>query len=221
MLQCWTGLLWIWKVNILPWMVGSWKSMQNMLYMQFIGFAVMLSSLIAVQMHVSFWLIEVSSFSIFLLVATTSFSKIFSSFHFAYFWVYLQILDQYKESIDARTKEGTAVYGTLPKSVILVGHSMGGFVARAATVHPNLRKKAVETIVTLSSPHQWVISYLLFDKGGEGVVLLSLNDRPFQSIYSYKIYLIQNPSCRVAAIFGLLLRFHKSEMARRISSPSL
>ncbi|XP_057525131.1 uncharacterized protein LOC130804633 isoform X2 [Amaranthus tricolor] len=65
-----------------------------------------------------------------------------------------RILDQYKESIDARTKEGTAVYGTLPKSVILVGHSMGGFVARAATVHPNLRKKAVETIVTLSSPHQ-------------------------------------------------------------------
>jgi pimeloyl-ACP methyl ester carboxylesterase len=42
----------------------------------------------------------------------------------------------------------------LPTSVILVGHSMGGFVARAAVVHPNLRKGAVETILTLSSPHR-------------------------------------------------------------------
>ncbi|XP_021769429.1 uncharacterized protein LOC110733661 [Chenopodium quinoa] len=65
-----------------------------------------------------------------------------------------RILDQYKESSDARTKEGAAVSEKLPKNVILVGHSMGGFVARAATVHPNLRKSAVETIVTLSSPHQ-------------------------------------------------------------------
>lgn len=65
-----------------------------------------------------------------------------------------RILDQYKESSNARTKEGAAVSGNLPRSVVLVGHSMGGFVARAATVHPNLRKSAVETIVTLSSPHQ-------------------------------------------------------------------
>ncbi|KAL5981930.1 hypothetical protein ACLOJK_015997 [Asimina triloba] len=64
-----------------------------------------------------------------------------------------RILDQYKESRDAQSKEG-AVSGTLPQSVILVGHSMGGFVARAAVVHPHLRKLAVETILTLSSPHQ-------------------------------------------------------------------
>lgn len=31
---------------------------------------------------------------------------------------------------------------------------MGGFVARAAVVHPNLRKAAVETVLTLSTPHQ-------------------------------------------------------------------
>ncbi|GAB2284964.1 hypothetical protein Dimus_019419 [Dionaea muscipula] len=65
-----------------------------------------------------------------------------------------RILDRYRESCDARTREGATVSEDLPKSVILVGHSMGGFVARAATVHPHLRKHAIETIVTLSSPHQ-------------------------------------------------------------------
>lgn len=65
-----------------------------------------------------------------------------------------RILDQYKESYDARVREGAANSGPLPKSVILVGHSMGGFVARAAIVHPHLRKSAVETVLTLSSPHQ-------------------------------------------------------------------
>ncbi|XP_028056689.1 uncharacterized protein LOC114260719 isoform X1 [Camellia sinensis] len=65
-----------------------------------------------------------------------------------------RILDQYKDSRDARVREGAAVSGNLPKSVILVGHSMGGFVARAAIIHPHLRKSTVETILTLSSPHQ-------------------------------------------------------------------
>jgi len=64
-------------------------------------------------------------------------------------------LDQYQESREARSKEGAEVSETLPTSVILVGHSMGGFVARAALVHPHLRKSAVETILTLSSPHQY------------------------------------------------------------------
>ncbi|XP_027349452.1 uncharacterized protein LOC113861049 isoform X2 [Abrus precatorius] len=65
-----------------------------------------------------------------------------------------KILDQYKVSYDARTREGAAVSGSLPKNVILVGHSMGGFVARAAVIHPRLRKSAVETVLTLSTPHQ-------------------------------------------------------------------
>lgn len=38
---------------------------------------------------------------------------------------------------------------------------MGGFVARAALVHPGLRKSAVETILTLSSPHQYYLSLCL------------------------------------------------------------
>lgn len=66
-----------------------------------------------------------------------------------------RILDQYKESHVARSNDGVRSTGNLPSSVILVGHSMGGFVARAALVHPGLRKAAVETILTLSSPHQY------------------------------------------------------------------
>nr|GLL18614.1 uncharacterized protein LOC109180424 isoform X1 [Ipomoea trifida] len=65
-----------------------------------------------------------------------------------------RILDHYKDIRDARVKEGATVSRSLPKSVILVGHSMGGFVARAAIVHPHLRKSAVETVLTLSTPHQ-------------------------------------------------------------------
>ncbi|KAF8028921.1 hypothetical protein BT93_E1560 [Corymbia citriodora subsp. variegata] len=65
-----------------------------------------------------------------------------------------RILDQYKEAWDAHAREGAAISKSLPRSVILVGHSMGGFVARAAIVHPRLRKSAVETVLTLSSPHQ-------------------------------------------------------------------
>ncbi|KAJ1288523.1 hypothetical protein BS78_02G095300 [Paspalum vaginatum] len=66
-----------------------------------------------------------------------------------------RILDQYKESYLERSKGDSQSFHDLPSSVILVGHSMGGFVARAALVHPNLRKSAVETILTLSSPHQY------------------------------------------------------------------
>ncbi|XP_042497704.1 uncharacterized protein LOC122076467 isoform X1 [Macadamia integrifolia] len=65
-----------------------------------------------------------------------------------------RILDQYKEFHVARSKGGETT-GNLPRSVILVGHSMGGFVARAAIVHPHLRKSAVETVLTLSSPHKY------------------------------------------------------------------
>lgn len=79
---------------------------------------------------------------------------ILSLFHPLFLSTFVQILDQYKESHDTREREGAAASSTLPRSVILVGHSMGGFVARAAAVHPRLRKSAVQTILTLSSPHQ-------------------------------------------------------------------
>ncbi|VFQ73512.1 unnamed protein product [Cuscuta campestris] len=65
-----------------------------------------------------------------------------------------RILDHYKNARDARVKEGASVSRSLSRSVILVGHSMGGFVARSATVHPHLRRSAVQTVLTLSTPHQ-------------------------------------------------------------------
>ncbi|KAJ1990520.1 GPI inositol deacylase [Dimargaris cristalligena] len=41
----------------------------------------------------------------------------------------------------------------LPESVILIGHSMGGVVARTAITLSNYRPRSVNTILTLSSPH--------------------------------------------------------------------
>ncbi|PNS21035.1 GPI inositol-deacylase [Sphaceloma murrayae] len=40
-----------------------------------------------------------------------------------------------------------------PTSVILVGHSMGGIVARAMLTRPNYLSNSVNTIITLSAPH--------------------------------------------------------------------
>ncbi|KAK7301668.1 hypothetical protein RJT34_12539 [Clitoria ternatea] len=67
------------------------------------------------------------------------------------------ILDQYKVSYDAQTREGAAVSRSLPKNVILVCYSMGGFVARAVVIHPHLKKSIVEIVLTLPTPHQNVL----------------------------------------------------------------
>ena len=40
-----------------------------------------------------------------------------------------------------------------PTSVILVGHSMGGIVARAMLTMPNYQANSINTVVTLSAPH--------------------------------------------------------------------
>ncbi|GAP93268.1 putative GPI inositol-deacylase [Rosellinia necatrix] len=40
-----------------------------------------------------------------------------------------------------------------PSSVIILGHSMGGIVARAAFVMPNFQPHSIKTIVTMSAPH--------------------------------------------------------------------
>ena len=121
--------------------------------------------------------------------------------------VALQILDQYKVSYDARTREGAAVSGSLPKSVILVGHSMGGFVARAAVIHPRLRKSAVETVLTLSTPHQYVYFQLLLFLLYFYVLL--------KCLMGY-MYFIQITSRGIAAFIGPLLCTCKFRMDRRI-----
>ncbi|KAJ4165376.1 hypothetical protein LMH87_007010 [Akanthomyces muscarius] len=40
-----------------------------------------------------------------------------------------------------------------PTSVILIGHSMGGVVARAMLVQPNYQANSINTIITMSAPH--------------------------------------------------------------------
>jgi triacylglycerol esterase/lipase EstA (alpha/beta hydrolase family) len=45
-----------------------------------------------------------------------------------------QILDKYKDSFQTHSKHNNDRGEILPKIVILVGHSMGGFVARAIVV---------------------------------------------------------------------------------------
>ncbi|KAF2154402.1 putative GPI maturation protein [Myriangium duriaei CBS 260.36] len=40
-----------------------------------------------------------------------------------------------------------------PTSVIIVGHSMGGIVARAMLIQPNYLQNSINTIITLSAPH--------------------------------------------------------------------
>lgn len=40
-----------------------------------------------------------------------------------------------------------------PSSVILIGHSMGGIVARTVLVTPNYQSNSVNTIITMSTPH--------------------------------------------------------------------
>ena len=40
-----------------------------------------------------------------------------------------------------------------PSSVVLVGHSMGGVVARTMLTMPNYQSNSINTIVTMSAPH--------------------------------------------------------------------
>ena len=48
------------------------------------------------------------------------------------------------------------MYSTMdnpPTSVVLVAHSMGGIVARLATLQKNYNSESINTIFTLSTPH--------------------------------------------------------------------
>jgi GPI inositol-deacylase len=50
--------------------------------------------------------------------------------------------------------------GRLPSSVVLVGHSMGGIVARGVLALPSYIAGTVETVVTISSPHSNLPAYV-------------------------------------------------------------
>ncbi|CAN3478819.1 GPI inositol-deacylase [Diutina catenulata] len=68
-----------------------------------------------------------------------------------------------------------------PTSVVVVGHSMGGVVARTMVTLPSYRKDSVNTIVTLASPH--AASPLTFD--GDLIRLYSSIDRFWYDGYGY------------------------------------
>ena len=40
-----------------------------------------------------------------------------------------------------------------PTSVVILGHSMGGVVARAMLVQPNYQSNSINTVITMSAPH--------------------------------------------------------------------
>ena len=47
-----------------------------------------------------------------------------------------------------------------PSSVVLIGHSMGGIVARGVVALPSFTPGSVETIITLCSPHSNLPAYV-------------------------------------------------------------
>ncbi|KAJ1979396.1 GPI inositol deacylase [Dimargaris xerosporica] len=48
---------------------------------------------------------------------------------------------------------GNPAVWAMPQSVLVIGHSMGGVVARTALTLPNYQPRSINTILTLSSPH--------------------------------------------------------------------
>ncbi|GAA5865488.1 hypothetical protein JCM3774_005656 [Rhodotorula dairenensis] len=72
-----------------------------------------------------------------------------------------------------------------PRSVVVVGHSMGGIVARAALLSPNYQPYSISTLVTFATPH--VVPPVTVDAGV---------DRVYAAINSYwrQAYSLADPS---------------------------
>ena len=91
---------------------------------------------------------------------TVDFNEDFTAFHGR------TLLDQ-AEYLNDAISYILGLYGasdkavTTPKAVILIGHSMGGIVARTMVALPNYIPDSVNTIITLSTPH--IIPPLTFD----------------------------------------------------------
>lgn len=54
-----------------------------------------------------------------------------------------------------------------PTSVIVVAHSMGGIVARAALLHPHYQSNSISTLLTISTPH--LVPPVTVDRGVDAV----------------------------------------------------
>ncbi|KAL6941900.1 hypothetical protein ACO0QE_003061 [Hanseniaspora vineae] len=98
-------------------------------------------------------------------IFTADFNEDFTAFHGRTMLdqaEYLNDAVRYILSLYASSKKTKAShYGPLPSSVILLGHSMGGVVARVMPTLANYVPESVNTIITLSSPHS--LSPVTFD----------------------------------------------------------
>ncbi|KAK7502003.1 hypothetical protein BaRGS_00006755 [Batillaria attramentaria] len=92
--------------------------------------------------------------------------KLGLNFHFNYFVVNLNeefaalygaVLQRQTEFVHACVKKILSLYKSSknpPSSVILIGHSMGGMLARALFTLPHFDPQTVHTIITQATPHQ-------------------------------------------------------------------
>jgi len=107
---------------------------------------------------------------------TADFNEDFTAFHGR------TMLDQ-AEYLNQAIKFILGLYSNTenpPKSVVVLGHSMGGVVARVMMTLPNYLENSINTIITLSSPH--AAAPLTFD--GDILKLYSATDRFWYAAYN-------------------------------------
>ncbi|TID30116.1 hypothetical protein CANINC_001278 [Pichia inconspicua] len=83
---------------------------------------------------------------------TADFNEDFTAFHGRTMLDQSEYLNEAVKFILSLYK-GNPNIKTYPTSVILIGHSMGGMVARVMLSLPNYKEDSVNTIITLSTPH--------------------------------------------------------------------
>ncbi|KAK8059656.1 hypothetical protein PG996_009586 [Apiospora saccharicola] len=89
---------------------------------------------------------------------TVDFNEDFSAFHGQTMLEQAEYLNEVIRYIlslylDPRTSGHRDPNSPDPTSVIILGHSMGGIVARTMLIMPNYQSKSINTIVTMSAPH--------------------------------------------------------------------
>lgn len=84
---------------------------------------------------------------------TADFNEDFTAFHGRTMLDQAEYLNDAVKFILSLYSDNSNNGKSIPKSVILLGHSMGGIVARVMLSLPNYTENSVNTIITLSTPH--------------------------------------------------------------------
>ncbi|SCZ99080.1 BZ3500_MvSof-1268-A1-R1_Chr7-1g09385 [Microbotryum saponariae] len=107
---------------------------------------------------------------------TLDFNDDFSAFHGQTLLDQAEYLaDSIRYILSLYHQESNAIQGRPdPTSVIVIGHSMGGIVARAALLHPHYQSGSISTLVTIATPH--AVPPVTVDRGV---------DRVYDNINSY------------------------------------